>query len=145
MRAKSSACFALLLLSGLAPHWACASTEVVAVVSSKSSIPSLSKNQVEDIFLGRSNRFPNGQEAVPINQSEGSSVRNEFYVAVCGKSPAQIKQYWSKIIFTGRGQPPLEASDSAEVKKLLARNPNAISYIDRSELDASVKALVIAP
>jgi hypothetical protein len=59
-------------------------------------------------------------------------------------SPAQVKAFWSKIIFTGRGQPPRTAATSLEAKKLLVANPNAISYIDQSLVDSSVR-VVLAP
>jgi hypothetical protein len=48
--------------------------DVVPVVSAKSQVQELSKNQVIDIFLGRANRFPNGEPAVPIDQAEGSDA-----------------------------------------------------------------------
>jgi ABC-type phosphate transport system substrate-binding protein len=116
--------------------------DVVAVVSAKNPLTSLSKSQVADIFLGKTARFPDGTLAVPIDQEEGSAVRDEFYATFTGKSPAQIKSHWTKIIFTGRGQPPIAAPNSAEVRHLLAENPRAISYIERSAVDASVKILL---
>lgn len=119
--------------------------DVVVAVSAKSPVATLSNQQVVDIFLGKSNRFPNGEQAVPIDQAEGSPLRDEFYASVAGKSAAQIKAHWSKIIFTGRGQPPREAANSSETKKLLAKNPNAIGYVDKSDLDGSIKALTISP
>jgi len=115
--------------------------DVVAVVSSTSAITALSKAQVADIFLGKVNRFPNGALAVPIDQAEGSPAREEFYVLYAGKSSAQVMSYWAKIIFTGRGQPPKAAASSIEVRKLLAANPQAIGYIERSAVDGSVKIL----
>jgi ABC-type phosphate transport system substrate-binding protein len=115
--------------------------DVVAVVSSTSAITSLSKVQVTDIFLGKVNRFPNGALAVPIDQAEGSPAREEFYVLYAGKSSAQVMSYWAKIIFTGRGQPPKAVASSLEVRKLLAANPLAIGYIERSSVDSSVKIL----
>jgi ABC-type phosphate transport system substrate-binding protein len=115
--------------------------DVVAVVSSTSTITSLSYAQVTDIFLGKINRFPNGTLAVPIDQVEGSPARDEFYATFAGKSPAQVKSLWAKIIFTGRGQPPKAVSNSIEVRKLLAANPQAIGYIERSSVDNSVKVL----
>jgi ABC-type phosphate transport system substrate-binding protein len=115
--------------------------DVVAVVSSTSTITSLSNAQVTDIFLGKVSRFPNGTLAVPIDQVEGSAARDEFYATIAGKSPAQIKSLWAKIIFTGRGQPPKSVSNSIEVRKLLAANPQAIGYIERSSVDSSVKIL----
>jgi ABC-type phosphate transport system substrate-binding protein len=102
----------------------------------------LSKNQVADIFLGKTARFPDGTLAVPIDQEEDSPARDEFYATFTGKSPAQIKSHWTKIIFTGRGRPPVAVSNSAEVRQLIAANPQAISYIERSAVDSSVKVLV---
>ena len=115
--------------------------EVVAVVSSRCPESALSRNQVADIFLGRTSRFPDGKQVVPIDQAEGSAARDEFYAAFTGKSPAQVKAHWSKIIFTGRGQPPREVPNSVEMKKLVAGNPSAIGYIDRKLVDGSVKIL----
>jgi ABC-type phosphate transport system substrate-binding protein len=116
--------------------------DVVAVVSAKSPIAALSQSQVADIFLGRASYFPDGVQAVPIDQVEGSITRVEFYAKVIGKTPAQIKAYWSKIIFTGRGQPPPTVSSSAEVKKRLVENPAAIGYIDASMVDDSVRVVL---
>ena len=116
--------------------------DVVAVVSAKSPITALSKSQVTDIFLGRVSSFPDGVQAVPIDQAEGSITRVEFYTKVIGKTAAQIKEYWSKIIFTGRGQPPPTVSNSDEVKKLLVENPAAIGYIDASMVDDSVRVVL---
>ena len=134
-------CALITLALGLvlgAPVWA----DVVAVVSLKNPLTSLSKSQVADIFLGKTVRFPDGTLAVPIDQEEGSAARNEFYATFTGKSPAQIKSHWTKIIFTGRGQPPTAVSNNAEVRHLIAANPQAISYIERSAVDSTVKVLI---
>ncbi|WP_299696882.1 hypothetical protein [Hydrocarboniphaga sp.] len=119
-----------------------AEADVVAVVSARSPVTALSKNQVVDIFLGKANRFPDGSLAVPIDQVEGAAARNEFYLKFAGKSPAQIKAHWSKIIFTGRGRPPRELSGSSAVKQLIVENPNAIGYIEPSLVDGNVKVLL---
>ena len=115
--------------------------DVVAVVSSTSEVTSLSKAQVTDIFLGKVSRFPNGTQAIPIDQADGSPARDEFYAKYAGNSPAQVKAHWAKIIFTGRGQPPKAVSNSVEVRKVIAANPQAIGYIERNEVDRSVKVV----
>jgi hypothetical protein len=118
--------------------------DIVAVVSSQSPIATLSKNQVIDIFLGRRTRFPDGSTAIPIDQAEGSAARVEFYTRFADMSPAQVKAFWSKIIFTGRGQPPKTVASSLEAKKLLIADSSTIGYIDRSLVDSSVR-VVLAP
>jgi ABC-type phosphate transport system substrate-binding protein len=120
------------------------SADIVAVVSSKSPITTLSKNQVMDIFLGKRTRFPDGSSAVPIDQTEGSAARDEFYTRIADMSAAQVKAFWSKIIFTGRGQPPKTVAAGVEAKKVLLGNPNAIGYIDQNLVDSSVR-VVLAP
>jgi hypothetical protein len=108
--------------------------ELVVIVSAK---------QVADIFLGQVGRFPDGGDAVALDQGVGSVQRDEFYAKVAAKTPALVKAYWSKMIFTGRGQPPREVPGSAAIRKLVADNPTLIGYIDRSALDASVKPVLM--
>lgn len=115
--------------------------DVVAVVSARSAVTSLSNEQIVNIFMGKTTLFPNGERALPIDQTEGAASRNEFYLLFAGKSAAQIKASWAKLIFTGRGRPPKAVLNDSEVKKLLAENPNAIGYIQRNMVDDSVKAL----
>ena len=118
-----------------------ASAEVVAVVSANNPVSTLSKSEVADMFLGKMTRFPDGRQVLPIDQVENSSEREEFYLKFAGKAPAQIKAYWSKIIFTGRGQPPPEVSNDIEVKKFIAKHPGAIGYIEQKWVDDSVKVI----
>jgi hypothetical protein len=118
------------------------SADVVAVMSSKSPITTLSKNQVMDIFLGKRARFPDGSLAVPIDQAEGSVARAEFYSRFSDMSPAQVKAFWSKLIFTGRGQPPKVVANSVEAKIRVIADLQAISYIDQSLVDSDVKVVL---
>ena len=56
------------------------------------------------------------------------------------KSSSQIKAYWSKLVFTGKGKPPTELS-GADAIKFVAEKPYAIAYVDASKVDTSVKVL----
>jgi ABC-type phosphate transport system substrate-binding protein len=132
----------LAAFAGLAFASGAACAEGVVVVSAKSAAKALTADQAADIFLGRSNELPGAGTAVPIDQAEGSALRDEFYEKVASKNPTQLKAYWSKQIFSGKGQPPKAVGDSAAVKSLLSGNPNLIGYIDKSAVDASVKVLL---
>jgi ABC-type phosphate transport system substrate-binding protein len=115
--------------------------DVVVIVSAKSSVTRLNVTQVVDIFLGNVSRFPDGTPAAPLDQPETSSNHDEFYKRFAGKSPAQIKAHWAKMVFTGRGRPPQELANDNEVKKFVASHPTAIGYIDDTLVDASVRVL----
>ena len=118
-----------------------AQADIVAVVSAESSITRLSTGQLADIFLGKVSRFPDGSLAVPVDLSDGSAERDQFYAKVTGKTPAQIKSYWSKIIFTGRGQPPKAVQNGSDMKTYVAANIDAIGYMDSTMVDNSVRVL----
>ena len=125
---------------------ACVSAaEFVVVVSAKNPVATLRAEQVAAIFLGQTGRFPGGEEATPLDLPVGSALRDEFYNKVAARTPALMKAYWTKMVFTGRGQPPRELPNSAAVRRMVADNPAMIAYIERSSLDASVKAILVTP
>ncbi len=132
----------LPLLLAVAMVATAAYADVVVVVSARSSVKSLSADQVTKIFLGKVVTFPNGQAALPIDQPEGSAVRDEFYSKVAHKSPSQLTAYWAKIIFTGDGRPPKLLADNAAVRKAIAGNSHAIGYIDKSAVNRSVRVIL---
>jgi len=117
--------------------------ELVVIVSARSTAPALRNDQVAAIFLGQSAQLPDGAYVTAIDQQVGSPVRDDFYVRVAAKSPALLKAYWSKLLFTGRGQPPREANGNATVKKLVAETPGLIGYIERSALDPTVRPVLV--
>lgn len=113
--------------------------EVVAIVSAESTIPDLTQTQVSDIFLGRISRLADGQKVVPFDHPEGSPVRDAFYEEFAGRSAAQVKAHWSKIIFTGRGRPPAEVANSEEARSKVREDPRAIAYVERDVVDSTVR------
>jgi len=123
-----------LLVAGLLGLGAGAAnaSEIVVIVHPTAASPT--REQVADAFLGKSLAY------TPIDQAEEAPIRAEFYLKATGRDLAQVKSAWSRIVFTGRGQPPREAIDAAAVKRAVANDPKAIGYIDKSALDASVKA-----
>jgi len=129
---------ALALSSG-----AVEAADLAVIVSARSPVVTLRPDQVVEIFLSQSNRFPDGTEAVAVDLSLGSALRDEFYGKVARRSPALMKAHWSRLIFTGRGQPPAEVDSNAAMRKLIADNPGMIGYVDRVALDASVRAVLI--
>lgn len=120
-----------------------AGADIVTVVGVDNPIGSLTRSEVSNIFLGKTRQFPDGRPARPIDQPETSPSRTAFYITVSNKQPAELKAYWSKMIFTGRGQPLPTVDDDEAVKERLARQPDAIGYIDDAALDGRVKVVTV--
>jgi ABC-type phosphate transport system substrate-binding protein len=134
----------LLLAAALgAPGEPVRASELVVIVSAHNPVTTLRADQVADIFLGEAMRFPDGAEVQALDQALNTPLRNEFYQKVAARTPALMKAYWTKRIFTGRGQPPRELSGSAAVRKAVAENPGAIGYIERTAVDASVRVVMV--
>lgn len=138
-RAAAVLAAAALLLSG-APALA---GDLVVIVSAHSPVQALAPDQVAAIFLGQTARFPDGSLASAVDQPIGSGQRDGFYQRVAGKTPALLKAHWSKMIFTGRGQPPRELAGNAAVRQAVANDPAAIGYIDREALDPTVRQVLL--
>lgn len=139
---RASLVLSLVLSSVLSLTCVAAMAEVVAVVSAKSPLTDLSKSQIANLFLGNTSLLVLGEPVIPIDLGAGTPLRDEFYARYANKSPAQIRAHWSKLIFTGRGQPPQEVASSKDLKKLIANDPHMIGYLDTEMIDDSLRALV---
>lgn len=121
--------------------WA-AQAQVAVIVNPKSAAASMTADQVAGVFLGKTATLPSGATAAPVDQAESAAIREQFYTKVAGKQAAQVKAAWSRLVFSGKGTPPKELGSTAEVKKFVAANPDAIGYIEKSAVDGSVKAVL---
>lgn len=129
----------VLVLGLLCAPWSQA--QIAVVVGAKSAASALSAEQAAALFLGKSDQLPGVGVALLLDQPEASPIRETFYTKVAGKSAAQVKAAWSRLVFSGKGTPPKEVGNSTEVKKLVAANSNAVGYIEKSAVDGSVKVL----
>ncbi|MBA5606465.1 hypothetical protein H3H36_13995 [Duganella sp. FT3S] len=116
-----------------------ARAELVIIVNPQNAATRMFPSQAAQFFLGGSVLF------TPIEQPEGSAIRAEFDKKVLEKTPAQVEAIWSKIVFTAKGKPPKECKSSAEVKKAVAENVNAIGYIEKAAVDETVKVIATVP
>jgi len=118
--------------------------DIVVVAHPSVKDASVSKEDVAKIFLGKSNKLPSGTSVIPIDQEDDSAARVAFHDKVTDKNPSQLTAYWSRLVFTGKGQPPKTVMDDDEVKDLVANNPNIIGYIDKASVDGTVKVIYTA-
>ena len=136
-------CLTLSLLLAVSTVTSTAHADVVVIVSAKSHITRLTVAQTAKIFLGKASSFPDDGDALPIDQAEGSAIRDEFYSKVVRKNSSQLSAYWAKVIFTGDGRPPEILESNVAVRKAVANNPNSIGYIDKSAVDRSVRVILV--
>lgn len=125
--------FALLPKMGLADH--------VVIVHPSNTAP-ISKSDVENLYLAKTRAFPNGSTAVPLNLRESTDVRSRFENEVVGRSEAQMKSYWSRLLFTGKAVPIRQVDSDKEMVEAVAADPSAIGYVSADSVNGAVKPLL---
>ena len=128
-------------LAGMSLIASAAAFSAVAVIVHPNNANSLTESDITRIFLGKKKSFPDGADAIPVDQKEGSAARSAFVGTVLKKNDQQIKAYWAQLLFTGKGTPPKEVGAGSDVKKLVSENPALIGYIDAADADGSVKVV----
>lgn len=118
-----------------------AAPEVVVIANATSTISAASSEDIARLFLGKT-KAVKGEKLTPVDQSKDSDVASQFYSNVVGKNASQLRAYWSKLVFTGKGKPPKELGTSADVLAAVAANPSLIGYIEASAVNDSVKVLM---
>lgn len=129
-------CLCLCLLA------ASAKAELVVIMHPDSAPASLDRQAIVNIFMGRHFRLPGGGAVVPV---DNQCCREEFYRGLVDRTLPEINSYWARLVFSGRGSPPQQIANSAEVLDLVSQNPGVIGYVDRTVLDTRVAVVYTLP
>jgi len=113
----------------------------IAVIVHPSNAAAIDQSEIAKIYLGKTKSFSSGEQAVPLNLSESLPEREQFDSKALEKSSSQLKAYWSKLVFTGKGTPPKDIASMDEVVQLVSTNPNTIGYVDSSKVTSAVKVV----
>lgn len=112
----------------------------ISIVVSKSSPRKLTVEDARAIFAAVKTTWPDGSKVELVDQPD-SPLAEAFYSRLVGKTVAQIRKEWTKLILSGQAAAPVACPGDDEVKKHVAASPNAIGYIATSSLDASVREI----
>ncbi|MDP3871601.1 MAG: hypothetical protein Q8Q80_02975 [Methyloversatilis sp.] len=130
----------LLLALWLALYSAAAAAHGIAViVNPDSGIESISREEVSHLFLGRIKHLQPGMPALVIDTVP---LRQAFYQALVRRGIPEIDAYWARLRFSGRTQPPMQIEDADAVIERVARDRNAIGYIDAALVDSRVRTVL---
>ena len=124
----------LIVATGLSAGAIATLAAEIVVIGNPDARP-LDKSQISDVFLGKN------QTLSPVNQSETSPLRAEFYKKATGRDPAQVKSTWSRLVFSGKANPPKEVPDSEAVKKAVVSDHKTVGYVEKSAVYSTVKVL----
>ena len=118
--------------------------DIVVIVNLNNNNP-LTISQIRKIYLGKTKSFPNGKLAMPLDLPSENSIRQEFLRKVVQKDKSAYNSYWARMLFSSRGRPPKTLEDSEAIKAAIRKNKNTIGFIDREDLDDSVRVVAEVP
>lgn len=118
-----------------------AAAELVVVVNSQCGVAVMTRNEVANVFFGRSRQYFNGQEAQPVDVTDANPERALFYAALVGKDLSEVNAYWARQVFSGRAKPPIQVNNTEAVLKYVASHPGGIGFVDLTKADARVRVV----
>lgn len=113
--------------------------EYALVVSKKSSISELSKQQIKKIFL-KKRYYVGDQKVLPVNLTSNMELRIHFEEKVLNMDRKKLNSFWTKQHFQGVSPPSTQSSINS--LKLFVQNVDgAIGYLPKNLIDNSVKVI----
>jgi len=131
--------FPLLLAILLAGGRQILAGDLVVVVNAASGVERMNRDEVINLFMGRTRRLPTGQPALRVDQASASLDRAHFYRSLVGKELPEINAYWARLLFSGQASPPRQVNSEGEALEILRNRKGAIGYVDRRHVDRRMK------
>ncbi|WP_108945515.1 phosphate ABC transporter substrate-binding protein [Shewanella halifaxensis] len=116
-------------------------TAAVVVIGNPQGADSISVEDVKKLYLGKSTKL-NGANVTLFEMPEGSVERIEFHGKTTDRTDAQLQSNWSRLVFTGKAEAPVNQVDAAAMINGVKSTANSIGYIDESQLTSDVKVLL---
>ena len=114
------------------------------IVNAANPTTQISKDELQRVYLKKMTSWKDGSNIQVVDQSPRSPVRAQFSQTVLGRDVQTMKNYWQQSLFSGRGVPPIEQGNDAQVASYVAFNPGAIAYVSAdASLPGGVKVIEI--
>ncbi len=105
-------------------------SDIRIMTSEKNKLTNVTPEELAKVYLRKTNKIK-GVTVIPIDNKESYK---EFYSKVIKKTPKQLRAYWINSI--DKKKPPKRLS-TAEIKKVMQKDPKIISY-STSKLNGKV-------
>ena len=117
--------------------------EVKVIVNAANSISELPAGEITGLFLKRTQKFPGGGAAVPVDQAKNSAVRATFSRTLLGRPASAVDSYWQQQIFAGGELPPAVKASDDDVIAFVKATPGAIGYVSAGATISGVKVVTV--
>ena len=102
----------------------------------------LSASEIKSVFLGERNSLRDGTHVEPV-LSKGGPAHEAFLKEYLGKSDDALQNYYSTLVFTGKGSMPKILQSDEAVVAYVAKTRGAIGYVGPTTPLDGVKTVAV--
>jgi len=114
---------------------------LVVVVSARAGGGGLSREQIRNIYFGKTTFWPNNTPVRAFNRPGGSAAGRKFFRSILGTSAGAFREHWNELQLSGGGIAPATVSSAESMVGRVAGSSGAIGYVLESELPADVSGV----
>lgn len=116
--------------------------DIYVITHRDNPVQSINETQLKDLYLARSQTFPNGESAI-IYEAGDDELRARFIRLALGMRVRQFDAYWARLVFAGRVLPLNNVQQEAQLLDHISNNIYAIGYIDTLASAGLLKTLLV--
>jgi ABC-type phosphate transport system substrate-binding protein len=118
--------------------------DVAVIVNKANPVQNMTMVQLRKIVLGQEGKWPGGKKISVLMPTPGKPERDGTLRIVCGINETDYTLHFLHASFsTDAGDPPRPIGSGAQLLALVAGTANAVGFIKTSDLDSSVKIVMI--
>lgn len=115
----------------------------VVIVNTANPVKTLTTAELRRIFMKQSRMWPHGEQAVPVDWDSTHYMRAVFSKQALNRSVREMAEYWVQQSMTQGLPPPSTQRSARSVLRFVASVPGAISYVPPSEVNNTVRVVLI--
>ena len=121
-----------------------AAEDRLVVVTHPDNQIDITREELYRLYFGKRVTLQSDVKLTPVLNDGDEELLKHFSSQMLKRSSQQLRSYWARQLFTGKGKPPVRVKNAIDLKGLIAGNPQFIGYLWESDVDASVRILLPA-
>jgi ABC-type phosphate transport system substrate-binding protein len=122
--------------------------ELMVIVNKANPVGSITRAELSSIYLGKRKTWATGEAVKPCDLQEPGveeeqSAMGHFSVRYLNKDLSSLKNYWIKMIFSGKGDPPPIYKKVEDVIHFVSENPGSLGYIYSDPVSGPVRVVPV--
>ena len=118
-------------------------SELAVIVHPDNKTDNISLDTLRAIFLKQKKKWADGSSVIVLNFRARSRPRISFDRIVLSLLPDEAAAYWIDRRIRGKGHPPRSLASSRLIQRIVARNPEAVTYVPADEVSGKVKVISV--